>query len=143
MKIITNFAAASAMLLLAAGSAQSGTDALGVWRMSNGKVTVRVANCGGANLCGTIVALAKPLDKKGRPKVDKDNPNPALRSRPVIGLRILNDMKPTGNNKWEGSIYNADDGRTYASTMRLNGNSMKVKGCVLFICKSLTFNRVN
>ncbi|MFN0194632.1 MAG: DUF2147 domain-containing protein [Aestuariivirga sp.] len=141
MKTFTSFAAA-AMLLLAVGTAQADTGALGVWRMNNGKVTVRVANCG-PNLCGTIIALAKPLDKKGRPKVDKDNPNPALRSRPVIGLRILNDMTPAGGNKWQGSIYNADDGRTYSSTMRLSGNNMKVKGCVLFICKSLTFTRVN
>jgi uncharacterized protein (DUF2147 family) len=141
MNVLASFAAA-AMLLYAAGAAQADTAALGVWRMSNGKVTVRVANCG-PNLCGTIVALSKPLDKKGRPKVDKDNPNPALRNRPVIGLRILNNMKPSGDNKWVGSIYNADDGRTYSSRMRLDGNSMKVKGCVAFICKSMTFNRVN
>jgi uncharacterized protein (DUF2147 family) len=142
MRILPGFAAGLAMLTLAAGVSQADSSPLGVWRMSNGKVTVRVVNCG-PNLCGTIIALAKPLDKHGRPKVDKDNPNPALRNRPVIGLRILNDMRPAGDNRWEGSIYNADDGRTYRSTMRLSGNIMKVKGCVLFICKSITFNKVN
>jgi uncharacterized protein (DUF2147 family) len=80
--------------------------------MSDGKVTVKVATCG-EQLCGKIVALKKPLDKHGRPKVDKENPNPALRKRPVIGLSLLEDMKPSGDGKWEGAIYNPDDGRTY------------------------------
>jgi uncharacterized protein (DUF2147 family) len=125
-----------------AAPAGAETTPTGTWIMNNGKVTVEVANCG-ANYCGTIVAMAKPLDKKGRPKVDKHNPNPSLRNRPVIGLRILNNMKPAGTDRWEGTIYNADDGRTYSSTMKLSGKSMKVKGCVLFVCKSMTFNRVN
>ena len=38
--------------------------------------------------------MAKPLTKKGKPKLDRKNPNEALRSRPVIGLTILTNMKP-------------------------------------------------
>ena len=67
----------------------------------------------------------------------------ALRKRPVIGLTILKDMKPDGKNKWEGTIYNADDGYTYSSVMKLSGDKMKVKGCVAFICKAMYFKRMN
>ena len=99
--------------------------------------------CGGS-LCGTIVGLKKPLDKKGRPKLDKENPNPSLRSRPVIGLTILSNMKPNGKDKWSGTIYNPDDGYTYRSFMKLrNGNKMKVEGCFTVICKTLKFERLN
>ncbi len=115
--------------------------AIGTWALDSGKVTVRIAPCGG-NLCGTVVALKKPLDKHGKPKLDRKNPNPALRSRPVIGLTILSAMKPDGQDSWAGKIYNADDGNTYSSYMKLIGDAMKVKGCVAFICKKMTFVRI-
>ena len=115
----------------------------GTWVMANGKVTVRVSDCSG-NLCGTIVGLKRPLDKRGNPKLDKENPNAALRGRPVIGLTILNGLRSKGDGRWEGTIYNPDDGNTYNSKLRLvNEKTMNVKGCVLFICKSMKINRVN
>jgi uncharacterized protein (DUF2147 family) len=116
----------------------------GVWRMSNGKVTVKVSDCGG-RLCGTIVGLKNPISKiDGKPKVDRENPDPALRKRPVIGLSILIGMKPSGDGKWEGAIYNPDDGNTYSATVTLSGSKMKVKGCVIgILCKSNDFVRVN
>ena len=110
--------------------------------LDTGKVTVRIAPCG-PSLCGEIVGLAKPLNKKGLAKVDKKNPNEALRSRPLIGLTILADMKPAGENKWKGTIYNADDGRTYSSYMNISGSNMKVKGCVGPLCKTMVFVRTN
>lgn len=116
--------------------------ALGRWIMTNGKITVEVEDCGG-NLCGRIVDMAEPLTKDGTPKVDKRNPDPQRRNAPLIGLTVLQDMSPGGENEWQGRIYNADDGRTYASKMKLAGDKMKVKGCVLVFCKSMTFNRVN
>lgn len=116
----------------------------GVWRLVNGKVTVKVAPCG-ANLCGTVVALKKPRDGKGRPRLDKENPNPALRKRPVIGLTILSNMQPAGGNVWTGTIYNPDDGNTYASRLKLQTpGTMQVQGCVAAVlCKSMKFVRVN
>jgi uncharacterized protein (DUF2147 family) len=116
--------------------------ASGIWMLNSGKVTVRIAPCG-ASLCGAIVGLAKPLDKKGIPKVDKKNPNESLRKRPLMGLTILANMKPAGENKWRGTIYNADDGRTYSSYMDLSGNNMNVKGCIGPLCKTMVFVRQN
>ncbi|MDO8354509.1 MAG: DUF2147 domain-containing protein, partial [Aestuariivirga sp.] len=105
-------------------------------------VTVRIAPCG-PSLCGAIVGLAKPLDKKGRPKVDKKNPNTSLRTRPLMGLTILANMKSAGENTWRGTIYNADDGKTYSSYMKLSGSNMKVKGCFGPFCKTMLFVRLN
>jgi uncharacterized protein (DUF2147 family) len=124
------------------GLAWADGGANGIWKLNSGKVTVRIMPCG-ASLCGAIVGLAKPLDKKGRPKVDKENPNESLRKRPLMGLTVLANMKPAGENKWQGTIYNADDGRTYSSYMKLSGNSMKVKGCVGPFCKTMVFVRQN
>jgi uncharacterized protein (DUF2147 family) len=117
----------------------------GTWRLSNGKVTIRVNQCGGQNICATIVGLAQPLNKKGQPKLDKDNPNPALRNRRVIGLTVVNGMKPAGSNAWRGSIYNADDGRTYSGSASLSGNNLTISACILggLACKKKRFVRVN
>lgn len=129
---------------LAAGPVLAADSAAGTWRLSSGKVTVRVAPCG-AHLCGKVVALKKPRDDKGRLRRDKENPNPALRSRPVIGLTILSNMRSTGEGHWSGTIYNPDDGNTYSSHMQLMGaGSMKVDGCVAGVfCKSMTFVRID
>ena len=137
-------AAASLGLAVAAGHARAADGAKGTWRLSNGKVTVRVLPCGDG-LCGRVVALRKPRDDKGRPRLDKENPNPALRSRPVIGLTILSNMRANGEGAWSGTIYNPDDGNTYSSSMHLLGPStMKVNGCVAGVfCKSMKFIRVD
>ena len=140
-KMIFMVAALGGLCTLAGGAVAS--EAAGVWRMANGKVTVRVAPCG-SNLCGTVVGLKKPRDDKGRPRLDKENPNPALRRRPVIGLTILSNMRQGGDGYWTGTIYNPDDGNTYRSEMKLqNANTMRVDGCVAIFCKSMKFIRVD
>jgi uncharacterized protein (DUF2147 family) len=141
--------AVSVMLLAAAVSAApvaaEEAKPYGVWAMTNGKVTVRVRDCGG-RLCGSIVALKEPISKiDGKPKVDRENPKPALRSRPLIGLPVLIGMKPVGGGKWTGAIYNPDDGNTYSASMELAGpNRMNVRGCVAgILCKTNKFVRIN
>ena len=132
-----------AAIVCLTGAIARADDAAGTWIMDNGKITVRLAPCDG-NLCGKIVAMKKPLDKKGNPKRDKHNPNPALRSRPVIGLTIMAQMKPNGDRRWAGKIYNPDDGNTYTSYMSLVDGQMKVEGCVLAVlCEKITFRRAD
>lgn len=135
--------AALALLATTTTSVALADDPSGVWRLDSGKVTVKVEQCGG-ELCANIVGLKEPTYKDGTPKIDRHNENPALRKRPLMGLNVLSDMKPSGENTWKGAIYNADDGKTYSATMRLSGNVIKLKGCVAGIfCKTNTFNKVN
>lgn len=134
--------AALAVAVVAAGPAFAGSGPEGVWRLTSGKVTVRVSYCAGHNLCATIVGLAKPLDKAGKPKTDHENPNRALRARRVIGLQVASGLVATGENRWKGRIYNADDGGTYRSEMRLDGNTMVLEGCWGPFCKKNRFIRV-
>ena len=143
MKEMIAALAVAAGIMGLAGAAHANDAATGIWRLDNGRVTVRVTPCGD-NLCGTVVALKKPRDDKGRPRLDKENPNKALRSRPVIGLTILSNMKPEGDGRWNGTIYNPDDGNTYRSRMKLqNGNTMRVEGCIAVFCKAMKFIKVD
>ncbi|MDP1700156.1 MAG: DUF2147 domain-containing protein [Aestuariivirga sp.] len=142
LKLFRKLGIAGLFSVVLSGLAMADEGANGIWKLNSGKVTVRIAPCG-PSLCGAIVGLAKPLDKTGRPKVDKKNPKESLRNRPLMGLPILANMKPAGENRWRGTIYNADDGRTYSSYMNLSGNNMKVKGCVGPFCKAMVFVRQN
>jgi uncharacterized protein (DUF2147 family) len=127
------------------GSAIASEPPSGIWSMSNGKVTVKVSPCNGSGLCARIVGLKEPISKiDGKPKVDRENPDPSKRKRPLMGLSILIGMKPAGDGTWKGAIYNPDDGKTYSATVRHSGDTMKVKGCVASVfCKTNTFVRAN
>ena len=115
----------------------------GKWSMADRKVTVKVQPCG-ENLCGRIVGLKEPTYADGKKKIDRYNENKSLRARPLMGLALLSNMKPVGENSWQGKIYNPDDGHTYSATLKLNGGEMKLQGCVAGIfCKTNTFNKVN
>ena len=40
-------------------------------------------------------------------------------------------MRPGGPNQWAGQIYNADDGKIYASKISMAGPAtLKVEGCI-------------
>ncbi|HRJ69040.1 MAG TPA: DUF2147 domain-containing protein [Beijerinckiaceae bacterium] len=115
-------------------------DATGDWRTEKGRV--RVADCGGG-LCATVTGINQPNDPRtGKPQTDVNNPNEKLRSRPILGISVLNGMKPAGDRVWKGSIYNPEDGKTYAATMKLEGNRLMVSGCVASVlCKTQTWTR--
>ena len=127
-----------AALAAAPKAKASPTSPVGEWLVEDGKSQIRVEECG-ANLCGYVSVAKKPNEK------DRNNPNPSLRGRSVVGMPILLDMKPSGN-RWNGRIYNAQDGRTYTGNISLkNGNTLRVQGCAFggMICGNQNWSRVN
>ena len=77
----------------------------------------------------------------GKPQVDDKNSNPALARRSIIGLSLFIGMRPAGADKWSGQIYNADDGKTYASSVSVAGpGTLKVEGVGAF-CGGETWTR--
>jgi len=76
---------------------------------------------------------------------DSNNPDTAKQKRPTLGMPILIDMKKKpGTDSWEGQVYNAKDGQTYASSITPTGpDQLEIKGCVLgFLCGGETWTRV-
>jgi uncharacterized protein (DUF2147 family) len=139
------FALLATLLVTPPVRAQGAGEPTGTWLTQAGDARVRVSKCGNG-ICGVIVGLRDPIDSAtGKPPVDDKNPNPALKKRPMIGLPLFSGMQPTGPGKWSGQIYNADDGKTYAANMELQGdNAAKVEGCVLSIlCKGQTWKRAS
>ena len=113
-------------------------DPTGDWRVADGVANIRVAQCNGS-MWGVVAWEKEP---GGR---DTNNPDPAKQSRPTLGMPILLDMKKKpGADSWEGQVYNAKDGQTYASTITPHGSDqLEIQGCVLgFLCGGETWTRV-
>lgn len=71
---------------------------------------------------GKIVWLKDPKDEKGNIKTDYQNPNPSLRSKPIIGLEILKDFIYEDGKWTDGNIYDPKSGKTYSCTMTIKPN---------------------
>lgn len=52
-----------------------------------------------------IVWLAKPNDEHGNPRLDKANPDPDLRNKPLVGTVIMYDLEFDGKNYVSGKFY--------------------------------------
>jgi uncharacterized protein (DUF2147 family) len=127
---------------LAAAQAQAGGDVGGIWLTQAGDAKVRVSRCGGG-ICGVVVWLKDPINPTtGKPQVDDKNPNPSVAQRPMIGLPLFSGMRASGQSRWSGEIYNADDGNSYASNVSVSGpDTLRVEGCVGALCGGETWTR--
>jgi uncharacterized protein (DUF2147 family) len=125
------------LLVLALGNATP--DVEGLWRTDDGKGLVRIVPCG-AQLCGRIVRV---LDNgPGVPATDVNNPDPHLRSQPLIGLETLSGFTREGAVWLGGHAYDPKSGRTYRATLQVNPDgSLRLTGCVMFICQSRRWTR--
>lgn len=125
-----------AMAALAA-PAFSAVPVTGRWYTDGKDSIVHIGECGPV-ICGKVAKVLK-APPGGGPAVDSNNPDPALRTRPIQGITILSGFKDAGG-EWEGKIYDPRAGKTYRSTMvKQSDGSLKVKGCVGPFCKAVTF----
>ncbi|HWP26208.1 MAG TPA: DUF2147 domain-containing protein [Xanthobacteraceae bacterium] len=134
----------AAAIALAAVRAAMAADPSGTWLVEDRKAKVHIAPCGHA-LCGYVAWLAIPIDaKSGKPVTDHLNADPAKRSRPILGLMVLIDMRRDGQDgRWHGRIYNPEDGKTYAGSIELIGARLHVRGCLAFLCETKIWTRAD
>lgn len=134
---------ASLILLAAfagpASNAQEASQAnpTGEWLVAKRVARIKIVNCD--NRLWGVVAW------ETNPGVDSNNPDPAKRTRPTLGMPVLLGMEQAEPNKWKGEIYNAEDGKKYSSSITLlNPDLLKVQGCVLgILCGGENWTRVN
>ena len=71
------------------------------------------------------------------PATDSHNPDPALRARSLIGVQVLSGFTQEGD-AWHGTLYYPFGGKTYRAYISRNpDNSLKVRGCWYFICRTV------
>jgi uncharacterized protein (DUF2147 family) len=130
--------ALAAMLALPLGPALAADPTpIGDWLVKDGYGVIRIDNCAG-KMWG-IVAWEKLAG------IDKENPDPAKRTRPTLGVPIITGMAPTKPNKWEGEIYNTENGKMYSGSISMiDENALQLEGCLFpnFLCGGQKWTRI-
>lgn len=124
----------------------------GVW-LTTERSEITIAPCE-LGYCGAISKIVVPeryvaqygaaLDNfDPATYTDVNNQDPALRTRPILGLRILT-LRPTDRPEYfEGEIYNPEDGNIYQGSVEALGTGeIRLKGCVLYVlCQDQVWQR--
>jgi uncharacterized protein (DUF2147 family) len=102
----------------------------GTWRTADGDAKIEMYACGDA-LCGRIAWMENP-EENGRPRADVNNPSPALRERPILGLEILHGFHEDSPGVWSGGkVYDPKTGNEYRGKIRLQEDgTLRLRGYV-------------
>jgi uncharacterized protein (DUF2147 family) len=112
---------------------------LGVWETQENS-RIRFYECGGA-VCGKLVWL------KHKDRRDENNPDPALRERPLLGLTLFENFRKTDRGVWgKGTIYDPVDGTLHGKridiSLQLDGaDRLKLEGCFSIFCRKREMTR--
>ena len=85
---------------------------VGLWYAEGGAAEVEIRPCSDG-LCGKVAWLRSPIGDDGYELRDDKNPNPAARSKTIIGLVVLHGLKQldAGGRQWAGgTIYDPVSG---------------------------------
>ena len=119
--------AASMTVLTSLALADEQAGVRGYWQEPSGAV-IRVADCS-AGLCLRIVALPPG----NHPRTDLYNPDQKFRGRALCGLLIGQGFKETDPQHAQGGqIYDPKSGRTYSGSMMAQGDTLRLRGYLLF-----------
>jgi uncharacterized protein (DUF2147 family) len=99
---------------------------------SHGEVILEISACGAA-ICGKVAWLKKPYGPDGYLLTDYLNADPALKKRPVCGLRVVDGFVKQADGTWgSGTVYVSDLGQSFSGYAEiLSPNEVKVTGYVL------------
>ena len=107
---------------------------VGFWLTEKGTSQVEIYKGTDGLYYGKVSWLEEP-NEDGKPKVDSDNPDPALQKRPILGLPLLQGFEyDKKENEWvNGSIYDPDNGKTYDCFMWFEDDEkvLQIKGFVM------------
>jgi uncharacterized protein (DUF2147 family) len=133
-KILTLLLSAIFSITAISLSAQDKADrVLGKWLNEDGDAHVEITKSGDT-YSGKLVWLKFPTDDEtGKPKLDKKNPDDALKSRPVLGLEMLSGFTyDSDDDEWtDGEIYDPKSGKTYSCYMEFDSDGkLKIRGYI-------------
>lgn len=127
----------------------------GIWQtLLLSEVTIAVCPEG---FCGTLSKIIVPTEGLTEEEIaaanampvesftDMRNPDPNLRSRPMLGLQILTLHYSDKPGIYDGEIYNPQDGNTYSGYVELvSMDQVRLNGCVLYniVCQGEDWVRV-
>lgn len=112
-------------LLLLSASAFAEQTPHGRWITASGNLEVEISGCGNA-LCGTVT---KVLGNRSMSRAGEEMK--AVDTRPAMGMKILQNfvaetIEDNRATRWEGEIYNRENGKTYTCQMSLSSDGTLV-----------------
>jgi uncharacterized protein (DUF2147 family) len=121
-----------ALAAWAVSPAHAQADVAGEWWTPGFGARVRIERCGDA-VCGRIVWLWD------------DTPKDIADKHPLIGRLVIDRMQAAEPGRWQGGrLYNPEDGHDYKGSLRLQSASrLLVDGCLMFVCRSQVWRRVD
>jgi uncharacterized protein (DUF2147 family) len=122
--------------------AQSADDIVGPWFNTEKTAKIEIQKEGQVYV-GKIIWLKNPTPD-GVPATDKNNSDPRLRSRPLIGLNLLKGLKYEKGVWKDGDIYDPNSGKTYSCELKLlSAEVLQVKGFLgfSFVGKTVEWTR--
>jgi uncharacterized protein (DUF2147 family) len=121
------------VLFTAVALADDRASIFGRWASNNSILEIGETN---GVLHATIVSILDPLYKPGEDgpvgttRVDLHNPDASLRTRPLIGMDLL-DGYQYKDGKWQGNLYDPESGKTYKSQITLAADgTLQMRGYV-------------
>ena len=102
---------------------------IGTWLTGSGKGKVQIYKEGN-KYSGKIVWLKEPNREDGTAKLDRNNSNKELQSRPIMGLNMLKNFT-FEKDKWvDGTIYDPENGKTYSCKITYRDGKLDVRGFI-------------
>jgi len=113
---------------------------IGMWLSQQKNVGIEIYRLNG-KYAGKIAWFKEPnyrlTDVRGmggKIRIDRENPDPAKRNRPLLGMNLMWNFTFSGNQIWEnGYIYDPLYGNTYCGKITFEPpDTLKVRGYMLF-----------
>jgi uncharacterized protein (DUF2147 family) len=134
----------TALLVSISTYAQSDSDKIkGIWlnHLENAKVEIFERD---GKYFGKIVWIDIPEDVDINLATDKNNPDPSLRSRRIMGLEMISDLKYDDGIWEDGKLYSPEKGKTVDCELEVSENNkiLYVTASKGWFSKTLEWTRV-
>jgi uncharacterized protein (DUF2147 family) len=105
-------------------------DINGIWMTANGQSEIQIYKEGNKYF-GKIIWLKEPNGPKGNPKLDANNPDPALKTQPLLNAIILRNFVYDDGEWNSGRIYDPQNGKDYKCYMKLkDAKTLSLRGYI-------------
>jgi len=110
------------------------------WLAEDSIISIRECD---VRLCGVMEHIFAEEGEDPLGILDTNNPEEDLRTRPLIGIRLLDSFNPfpkKGIYK-DGLIYDPRSGKSYKGKLSLIDEfTLKVEGCIAFLCQGVQWD---
>ncbi len=117
----------ASLLILDVVFAKEADGILGVWVNGAGDGYIEISRVRDEYV-GTIIGGP---DRTGAERFDEKNPDPTLRARPLLGLKILTGTEYKGDKWVGGHVYDPNNGKTYKCQLKLlDRDTLSLRGYI-------------